>query len=126
MKLFDKIFKKNKIADKQLSAKIVISFIQYNTSCVMIDENGKTYTPPVPEPEDKEYTVKENDSINDFTVVDISEDYIHLKSQIMYMEGKDSTPKTDFLCAMGECIHLTMYGLYDAVDKKIIRYMDCM
>lgn len=104
-------------------AGIIVSTLSYNNSVVIEDENGECHTPPVPNPVEEELLVKKGDRINDFEVLELTANFIVLKSSAEYTEDNSSTPKTQFIIAKGECINLRMCGVFDAVSRISIRYI---
>ncbi len=90
---------------------------------MIMDENGESHTPPVPDPVLEKYFVKKGDRVNEFEVSEITTNFLVLKSFIEYTEDMSSERKTMFIIEKGESINLTMYGVYDAVHKVSIRYI---
>lgn len=115
--------KKEAETSESLQARILTSTLSYNISVMVVDENGESHTPPVPEPDEEEFLVTQGDRVNDFEVVSITEDFLELKSYAEYITGNESTPRTRFIIAKGECISLNMYGVRDAVHKISIYYL---
>lgn len=119
--------KKNKIDNKplvKLQAKVIISTLSYNNSVMVIDENGRFHTLPIPDPVEEELIVKPGDQVKGFEIIEILENFIELKSFMEYTEGNSSNPKTHFIVEKGDSINLSVYGLCDAVERISINYIE--
>lgn len=120
------MFKRNKKevkSQESLLAEIVISELIYNNSVVTVDENGEGHTPPIPDPLEEKFIVKQGDRVHGFEVLEVLTNFLVLKSFAEYTTGNDPAPKTQFIIGKGECINLTMYGVRDAVNKISIKYI---
>lgn len=124
---FKNVVTKDKKEAKSLEspqARIVISKLSYNNSIIVIDENGESNTPPIPDPVEEELLVKSGDQVSGFEILKITTNFIELKSFIEYTMGNDYTPKTHFIVEKGEEINLNMYGVCDAVHKTSVKYIE--
>ena len=122
---FGRLFgKKEKTVKAPMSAEIEISRLYYNTSRIYVDENGERIDPPTPEPKVETVTVKPGDRVEGFDVVDVTDEFILLHSGLDFIEDGDSSPKAEFVCRRGYSLDLSVYGLYDAVDRVSIMYLD--
>lgn len=108
----------------KLQARIIVSTLSYNNSIMIVDENGESHKPIVPDPVEEEFLVKSGDQVNGFEIVNVIENFIELKSYAEYTTDSDSTPNTQFVIQKGECINLKMYGVFDAVHKTVIRFVE--
>lgn len=109
---------------KLLQAKVILSTLSYNNSVVIVDENGESHKPSVPDPVEEEFLVKLGDQVNGFEVLSITEHFIELKSFMEYTTGDASTPSTHFIIEKGECVDLNMYGVRDAVQRISVKYAE--
>lgn len=116
--------KKEVESKKSLQARIVVSELEYNNSVMIMDENGEWRTAPVPDPVEEEFVVKQGDKVKGFEILEVLENFIELKSFMEYTTGAASAPETHFIIAKGEGINLNMYGVYDAVCKISINYVE--
>lgn len=106
-----------------LQARIVVSTLSYNNSIVIVDENGESHKPPMPDPVEEELFVKQGDQVNGFEVLAVTTQFITLKSFTEYTVDNTSTPQTQFMIETGECIHLNMCGVCDAGHRISMKYI---
>lgn len=116
--------KKEAESIESLQARIIFSELSYNNSVMLVDENGESHKPPMPDPVEEELIVKRGDRVNGFEVLEVIANFIELKSSIEYTTVNDSTPRTHFIIEKGECMNLNMYGVRDAVHRISIRYIE--
>ena len=120
---FARLFQKKAAPKPPKTARIRMSSQHYSTSYVLIDENGQTHTPPIPDPTVEEITAKPGEFTHGFEVVDVTEEYLLLRSDIEYMEDNGSTPRTEFIFKKDCPAQLRLCGLCDAVQKTTITYL---
>lgn len=111
---------------ESFQARIIISTLSYNNLMMIMDENGECHKPPIPDPIEEELLVKIGDQVNGFEVLALTSNFIELKSFIEYTADHAPTPTTHFVIEKGECINLNMYGVYDAVHKTSIKYVEAV
>lgn len=124
--LKNKVVKEKKEADatESLQARIIVSTLCYNNSAMVVDENGECHKLPIPDPVEEEFLVKKGDRVKGFEVSELTTNFIVLKSFMEYTDGKDSTPKNQFMIEKGEGVDLRMYGVYDEVNITSIKCVE--
>ncbi len=110
--------------NESLQAEIILSELSYNNSVMILDENGEIHKQPMPDPVEEKLIVKQGDRVKGFEVLAVTANFIELSSSMEYTTANDATPRTHFFIEKGECINLNMYGVYDAVYRILISYIE--